>query len=249
MEYPIDSSIYYTIDSMEEIEFSDFEVDEDLFGNNGSSAQINSIIDSEILQIKNITGNFAGATYFSGSNSQKYAFVNGLTSSLYNNGIAIFNNNHYLVIDDNSFNGSDPESNTSAYQLLEKNTDNGYIEEWDTIIYDIVTNTIKWRMDKRGNKINNSSQPYFQWGDNNIHNVTQGEYTCSINTLNNNGGNISGEQKGISSNIYIPYNTGNISFSVDGDNISLYSPSNSGTVNCHIWKDIQQDYLHIIIME
>ncbi len=90
--------------------------------------------------------------------------------------VVIWNGLHYQVIDDGAFDGTAPDINTTAYQVLSKSALNvGYIEEWDAIEYDFDNNWIQSREDKRGNKVGATYAnangnlgtdpiPLFQWG-------------------------------------------------------------------------------------
>lgn len=83
----------------------------------------------------------------------------------------------------------------------------GYIQEWDSIIYDFQGEEILWRFDKRNNQINNGSLANFQFGNDSV-SWTQKDSLSVINIINN-AGQITGEQ-GSGSYFEAPDNNGNI---------------------------------------
>lgn len=87
-----------------------------------------------------------------------------------NGSIVFWNGYHYLVIDDGSFDGSDPATNTTSYQVLTKSVANGYIKEVDFILYDFDNDSVIKREDKRNNSVNGVAK--FQWGNDNVYNNT-----------------------------------------------------------------------------
>jgi hypothetical protein len=99
----------------------------------------------------------------------------------YTDGMVVFDSGlHYQVIDDSAFNGDSPSINPTAYQELTKVTPNvGYIEECDVVEFDLVTDTLLKRCDKRRNQVTNSLT--FQWGNNVVtDNLIRGE----LNNIN-----------------------------------------------------------------
>jgi len=114
-------------------------------------------------------------------------------NSLINGDIFIFNNDIWQVTADGDIDRSgagDPISDSGPYYRFLKNnflTERvGYIQEWDNIEYDFDDDNILWRSDKRGNKINNYSISYFQFGNNSQVNIRVNK-SCFINNLNSTG--------------------------------------------------------------
>lgn len=115
--------------------------------------------------------------------------------------IIAYNGEHYIVLDDTSFDGNPPYMNFDAYALLPKTSGwtsragapytaslVGYIEEWDNIEFDFYNDHISKRKDKVGNEVGadfyalasiagNNPITYFQWGNpervygNKVHNA------------------------------------------------------------------------------
>lgn len=183
------------------------------------------------------TGCFKNADY---QGISDYSSVEGFNSfygqwataseeTITNGDIVIWNNQHYVVSNYGVFNGTDPSSNTDAYSLTE---DIGYIYEWDVIIYDFINDNIKWRIDKRGNKIS-LYDSNFQWGNDKIRSIGMSTYQ-SYMTIQNNTGYIHGALTGQDSSIHISNSSGNAFFHVDGTSITMYTTYNSGTIECHM---------------
>lgn len=92
--------------------------------------------------------------------------------------VAIWNLLHYQLTDGDAIDGTDPETNTAAYTLLDKATyPETYVEAWDISEFDFANNWIQYRQDLRGNVFKYSKasddigagfgEPailYFQWG-------------------------------------------------------------------------------------
>ena len=185
------------------------------------------------------TGGFVNADYqgvgdysnIIGFNSWQNMW-NSTSELSYSNGdVVIWNNNHYIVTDHTLTNGDTPNNNSSAYFFLTDKND-GYIIEWDIIIYDFINDNLKWRIDKRGNKISlyNSN---FQWGDDRVKSIGMSTYESYIVIINNNG-YINGSLSGLYSSVYINNNTSTVFFDIDGSSVALYSQTNSGNIECHI---------------
>ena len=185
------------------------------------------------------TGGYINADY---QNIGDYSSVDGFNSwqgiwnstnelSYTNGDVVIWNNEHYLVTDHTQTNGDTPNNNPSAYFFL-NGDNNGYITEWDIIIYDFINDNLKWRIDKRGNKISlyNSN---FQWGDDRVKSIGMSTYESYIYIINNNG-YINGSLSGLYSSVYINNNTNTVFFDIDGSSVALYSQTNSGNIECHI---------------
>ena len=208
---------------------------ETVIGDNGATGYIITDYDGE-MAIYTVSGDFTSATTIYGSSSYNSATKTGYTPSFYQNGrMIIWNNNHYLVSDQNAFNSGDPNYNTAAYTLLSKSIETGYILEWSDIEYDFVQDEIFWITDKRGNRISMFASNYseFQWGDDKISDYVVETYNGYINTLNNTG-TITGRQIGINTFVYLPNNTGNIYADVNGTYQALYAPENTGNIEAHV---------------
>lgn len=87
----------------------------------------------------------------------------------------------YQVTDDTLFDTNPPSLNASAYAVLTKNVNNGYILDVDAIKYDFDGDVIIERADKRGNIIRlNDAITYFQWGNDNVTDC-RGYFACINN--------------------------------------------------------------------
>lgn len=134
------------------------------------------------------SGIFLNADYgaigvYSGiTGSQLGVWYAGLNPAL--DDVVIWNNRHYLK----SVDGVEAiEPNASAlYTLLPKSITTGHIRETDLIIYDFVNDSIVARHDKRGNKVNNISLSYFQFGNDNVYDNTI-EQRAGFNCMNQRG--------------------------------------------------------------
>ena len=132
-------------------------------------------------------GNYSGVSGF-------VANIGVWTSALtpVANDVCMWRNYHYKNL--TGANGVlPPDSDFTNWIILAKNVTNGYIQEIDFILYDVSTNYIKYREDKRLNKVDNNPTTYgttdeaffsFQWGNNEVqNNIVSGE---SVFTINNN---------------------------------------------------------------
>lgn len=132
-------------------------------------------------------GNYSGVSGF-------VANIGVWTSALtpVANDVCMWRNYHYKNL--TGTNGVlPPDSDFTNWIILAKNVTNGYIQEIDFILYDVSTNYIKYREDKRLNKVDNNPTTYgttdeaffsFQWGNNEVqNNIVSGE---SVFTINNN---------------------------------------------------------------
>jgi hypothetical protein len=108
--------------------------------------------------------------------------------------IVFWNLTHYQLIDDAEMDGTDPATNTVAYQVLPRATaEMGYIAEYDPIEYDWTNDWLQYREDKRGNKYRYSSAdigefgqsaiPLFQWGRNTVYSNVIDNAFFDIRTL------------------------------------------------------------------
>lgn len=69
--------------------------------------------------------------------------------------VVIWNLLHYQLTDSGAIDGTDPETNTAAYTLLDKATyPETYITAWDTSEFDFANNWLARRSDKNGNDQN-----------------------------------------------------------------------------------------------
>jgi|694.fasta_scaffold29124_14 hypothetical protein len=130
-------------------------------------------------------GNYSGVSGF-------VANIGVWTSALtpVANDVCMWRNYHYKNL--TGANGVlPPDSDFTNWIILAKNVTNGYIQEIDFILYDVSTNYIKYREDKRLNKVDNNPTTYgmtdeaffsFQWGNNEVqNNIVSGESTFGIN--------------------------------------------------------------------
>ena len=93
--------------------------------------------------------------------------------------VVIWNLLHYQLTDDMLLNGDNPENNTDAYTLLDKETyPETYVTAWDISEFDFENNWLQYRQDLLGNLIRYSNGiddqnfgygfsiiPFFQWGN------------------------------------------------------------------------------------
>lgn len=110
-----------------------------------------------------------------------------LEGSMSNGDVVIWNGKHYQVQSTGSFAGTNPATNTLAYNLLSNSERRGYFVEVDFVKYDFLNDIIKERSDKRGNIVTENGLSLFQWGNDNVYNnlVQNGSiYDC----INNNAG-------------------------------------------------------------
>lgn len=150
----------------------------------GQSYLINDKADLGILLIGTSTTSFSlqGSGGFLNPDFQdvgNYSGVAGLTGISYiatqrvwlagNEGgyaqgdVCFWNGLHYQLISSADIDGTDPATNTIAYQVLPKAVANvGYITEWDSLEFDFSNDWLQYRSDKLGNKIT-----YTFWADSN----------------------------------------------------------------------------------
>ena len=106
----------------------------------------------------------------------------------YANGMIVFYfRSHWQVIDDLSFDGNSPDSNPTAYQVLQKTTSNfGYIREADYIEYSLVADAFLRRKCKRENDIIGAVNiDVFQWGRDVVsNNIASGIANSGLNCQN-----------------------------------------------------------------
>lgn len=117
-------------------------------------------------------GDYSGVSGFSEQQGQWLTDDEGDYSD---GDVVIYNCLHYKVENSANFNGSAPPSRPTAYTLLEKSITNGYIEEWDEVLYDFPNDWLQGRKDRRGNVAETSLQEesdigescilIFQWGN------------------------------------------------------------------------------------
>ncbi len=145
---------------------------------NGASGQIDTIVNDfgdqyTITLVVGATGDWNGSITV-GKGAVPFSFYNidsisGGISDLVNGDIVFMQDGHYQVIDDSQFNGSDPTSNPSAYQILQRLFPNvGYVAESNYVDYDLENDVILLRKDTRGNSVTTDSIPTFQWGNDDV---------------------------------------------------------------------------------
>lgn len=107
-------------------------------------------------------GNYSGTTM----GTQLGVWNSDLTPSLHD--FVIWYGIHYQNL--TGVVGTEPNSDAVNWVALSKQLDLGYILESDYIEYDIPTNTILKRIDKRGNEIGQGNVS-FQWGNDNTNHI------------------------------------------------------------------------------
>ena len=156
------------------------------------------------IMVKGITTNsvsLEGSGVFLNADYQQVGVYSGVSGFVANigvwtsaltpvaNDVCIWNNLHYKNL--TGANGvTNPASDTTNWALLSKSVTNGYIQEIDFILYDVATNHIVYREDKRLNKVDNNpitygttseAFQYFQWGNDEVqNNKVSGESTFVI---------------------------------------------------------------------
>ncbi len=122
--------------------------------------------------------------------------------------------------------GTAPSGDAVNWVLLPKSVANGYIEEWDFIIYDFVNDYLDQRLDTRGNNISDSAFQgtgglnIFQWGfDNVTSNIA--DSSSSLNIANN--------RSGVTDNVFL--NAASIDASLNAGEIALCHVSNAAFIN------------------
>jgi hypothetical protein len=208
-----------------------------IFCSDTNSFAENSAIGGYINADYTAIGNYSGVQLY---NSVEWTASAGVWFPIYENSYSlgatvIWNNSHYQLISTADINSTPPDSNNLAYQFLPKNVPNvGYIEEWDSIIYNFKLNRVEWRKDKRGNAIPHNVFDNFPWGDVNVHDVVcQNSNVNNLNLLNNLG-TISGHVVGNYANIDLTFNRGTIFFDITGDNQNLTCQNNNGYIQVHL---------------
>ncbi len=86
----------------------------------------------------------------------------------------IWNNRHWKNLTGDW--GSEPDSDSTNWELMDKTFENGHIREIDFVKYDVLGNNVIYRADKRGNEVehfyytplSNDSISVFQWGKNEV---------------------------------------------------------------------------------
>lgn len=131
--------------------------------------------------------------------------------------IAIYNNfstgsRHYRNL--TGAVGTAPSGDSTNWLLLAPSVANGYLEEWDFIIYEFTNDYLNQRQDTRMNIImdsayvGNGSFALFQWGNNSvIDNTADGE---SIINIGNNRGSIQGVRARGGASLDASFNSGNL---------------------------------------
>jgi len=135
-------------------------------------------------------GNYSGV---SGYVSQTGIWKGGSASYVVGD-VCIWNNYHYKNIT-GSNSSTTPNSDTTNWVLLTKSATNGYIIAVDYVIYDVVTNIVRKRIDSKNNEVDytngNISFDYFQWGRNQVtyNKVLNGSLFGAVNSPCNFTGN------------------------------------------------------------
>jgi hypothetical protein len=105
--------------------------------------------------------------------------------------VVVWNNRNYVNL--TGAWGTDPNGDTINWSLLVYSATKGYIFETDFVLYDVDTNNIVFRADKRNNEVdlyNNTADLYntlndFQWGrDKATYNKIKGKSNCVITNSN-----------------------------------------------------------------
>ena len=208
-----------------------------VWAENDSFGYVTNVDSNTQIRVARSSDSFLSGTNITGSLSKytaNYTVTEGI-SGFPGSSFVIWDNIHYAVIDDSQFNGNSPNENSSAYSPLEISLENGYLVEWDEIVYDFDNDQILWRKDKRNNKIPYSYSNYnsFQWGDDNIHDYICENYYSQVYTINNRG-EITGKQVGDYTFVYAGENSGFIFTDVNGTYQSLYVPNNTGDIEGHV---------------
>jgi len=148
-----------------------------------------------------------GAGYFLNADYQAVGDYSGVSGFVSQTGIwkggsasyvlgdvCIWNNYHYKNIT-GSNSATTPNSDTTNWVLLTKSATNGYIIAVDYVIYDVVTNIVRKRIDSKNNEVDytngNISFDYFQWGRNQVtyNKVLNGSLFGAVNSPCNFTGN------------------------------------------------------------
>ena len=162
-----------------------------------------------------------------------------LEATMLDTEVCIWNNNHYYVIDKTLFNGTSPDVNVTAYQLLPYDAlGYGYIGETDFIEVDLENQWISKREDKRGNSVSldfitktsfgaTSMSEFFQWGNDE---VFANAVIASILQCQNNLNIINNNFVSNGSTLDLNIQTGTVSKNEIINGSSINMGSNSGTV-------------------
>ena len=117
-------------------------------------------------------GNYSGVVGFAGLKGIWEATVHPL--GVVAGDVVIWFNRHYVNL--TGVWGTAPTSDFVNWSILAKSQNNGYIQETDFIKYNVLTNTIIYRADKRYNEVDDftnfvlgaNSIDSFQWGKNDV---------------------------------------------------------------------------------
>lgn len=170
-----------------------------------------AIIQGTTLNTNSIQGSgiFLNADY---QNVGDYSGVSGFVSNLgvwthivqpvVIGNVVIWNNKHWKNL--TGAWGTFPDTDAINWQLLTKSTTNGYIKEVDLIKYNLSSNSIIYRADKRYNEVE-YSQAYtfgfegFKWGDDNTirNKVTNNSFIVNRNSYGIIDGNIVSNLSGL----------------------------------------------------
>lgn len=136
--------------------------------NQVASAGIGLFYNCDYQNIGDYSGVAAVTTIAAGSRSG--VWDTSVDASISTGQITIWNSRHYQCISSASVDGTDPETNTTAYAVLPKQTNCGYFLVADAIVYDVNDNYIVGRIDERGNACLSPNYAFFQWGNENVNN-------------------------------------------------------------------------------
>jgi hypothetical protein len=157
-------------------------------GNTGATAVITDDDGSELMAYMTSAGvAFDGSEVLDNGNGVT-ADMNGAagTPGIALGDVVIWNLQHWQLTDDTLLNGTDPETNTDAYTLLDKETyPETYVETWDISEFDFASNRIEYRQDSVGNLVRGAAGvDGFQWGNDNCNgNNIQSPDTFDIRNL------------------------------------------------------------------
>jgi len=125
-------------------------------GNTGATAVVDSDNGSEVTAYMTSAGvAFDGSEVLDNGNGVT-ADMNGAAGNpdIALGDVVVWNLLHWQLTDDTLLNGTDPETNTDAYTLLDKATyPETYIEAWDVSEFDFENNWLQRRIDNKGNDI------------------------------------------------------------------------------------------------
>ena len=109
----------------------------------------------------NATGVFLNPDFQNVNGNNVGVWNSGLAGLVANVSIAIWNDFHFINL--TGVAGTSPDGDLINWRIINK-PDESYVTEADAIEYDVVTQTILRRRDKRGNNIS-SDTSHFQWGN------------------------------------------------------------------------------------